>query len=113
MAPTRSRHVSKTFLVNVIGNTPDPIVTDNAVYQSGDFAVGQSRLLDSIGSAQMEQEIERRVPVFTKQIQDKMVEETGIEPSLTEDETKRYLEQVIREVKKQKTSHGTRNSNNL
>jgi hypothetical protein len=112
MAPTRSRHVSKTFLVNVIGNTPDPIVTDNPVYQSGDFAVGQSRLLDSIGSAQMEQEIERRVPVFTKQIQDKMVEETGIEPSLTEGETKRYLEQVIKEVKKQKTTHGTKNSNN-
>jgi polyhydroxyalkanoate synthesis regulator phasin len=61
----------------------------------------------------MEQEIEKRVLVFTKQIQDRMVEETGIEPSLTEDETKRYLEQVIREVKKQKTSHGTRNSNNL
>ena len=42
----------------------------------------------------------------------KMVEETGIEPSLTEDETKRYLEQVIQEVKKQKTTHGTKNSNN-
>jgi hypothetical protein len=77
-----------------------------------DFAKGQSRLLDSIGSAQMEQEIEKRVIVFTKQIQDKMVEEAGIEPSLTEDETKRYLEQVIKEVKRQKTSHGTNNSSN-
>jgi hypothetical protein len=77
-----------------------------------DFAIGQSRLLDSIGSAQMEQEIEKRVIVFTKQIQDKMVEEAGIEPSLTEDETKRYLEQVIKEVKRQKTSHGTNNSSN-
>jgi len=45
----------------------------------------------------MEREIEKRVLVFTKQIQDRMVEETGIEPSLTEDETKQYLEQVIRE----------------
>jgi hypothetical protein len=34
-----------------------------------------------------------------------MVEETGIEPSLTEDETKRYLEQVIKEVKKSKMSN--------
>lgn len=58
-----------------------------------DFALGQSRLLDSIGSAQMEQEIEKRVLVFTKQIQDRMFGE----PSLTEDETKQYLEQVIRE----------------
>src|SRR3989442_7658333 len=32
-----------------------------------DFTIGQSRLLDSIGSAQMEQEIERKVLVFTKQ----------------------------------------------
>ena len=39
MAPTRSRHVSKTFLVNVIGNTPGPIVTDKTVYQSGDFVI--------------------------------------------------------------------------
>jgi hypothetical protein len=58
-----------------------------------DFALGQSRLTDSIGSAQMEQEIEKRVLVFTKQIQDRMFGE----PSLTEDETKQYLEQVIRE----------------
>ena len=58
-----------------------------------DFALSQSRLLHSIGSAQMEQEIEKRVLVFTKQIQDRMFGE----PSLTEDETKQYLEQVIRE----------------
>jgi hypothetical protein len=58
-----------------------------------DFALSQLRLLDSIGSAQMEQEIEKRVLVFTKQIQDRMFGE----PSLTEDETKQYLEQVIRE----------------
>jgi hypothetical protein len=78
-----------------------------------DFAIGQSRLLDSIGSAQMEQEIEKRVLVLTKEFQDRMVEETGVEPSLTEDETKRYLEHVIREVKRQKTTNGTKNSNNL
>jgi hypothetical protein len=69
------------------------------------YFIGQSRFLDSIGSAQMQQEIEKRVLVFTKQVQDKMVEETGIEPSLTEDETKRYLEQVIKEVKKSKMSN--------
>jgi polyhydroxyalkanoate synthesis regulator phasin len=39
-----------------------------------------------------------------------MAEETGIESSLTEDETKQFLEQVIREVKKQKTASGTKNS---
>jgi len=36
----------------------------------------------------------------------------GIQSSLTEDETKQYSEQVIREVKKQKTASGTKNSSN-
>jgi hypothetical protein len=32
-----------------------------------------------------------------------MMEETGIQPSLTEDDVKQYLEQVIQEVKKRRT----------
>jgi Tfp pilus assembly PilM family ATPase len=61
-------------------------------------------LLDSIGMAQMEQEIQRRVIALTKQNQDRMVVESGIQSSLTEEDMKEYLQQVIREVKKQKTS---------
>jgi sulfite reductase beta subunit-like hemoprotein len=60
----------------------------------------ESRLLDSIGMAQMEQEIEKRVITLTKQNQDRMAEESGIQSSLTEDDMKDYLEQVIKEVKK-------------
>jgi hypothetical protein len=36
--------------------------------------------------------------------QDRMMKETGIQPSLTEDDIKQYLEQVIEEVKKRKTT---------
>jgi hypothetical protein len=64
------------------------------------FAMKESRLLDSIGTAQMEQEIQKKVIEFTRQNQDKMAEETGIQPSLTDEDVKAYLEQVIREVKK-------------
>ncbi len=48
----------------------------------------------------MEQEIERKVVVFTKRNQDKMIEETGIAPSLTEQDIKEYLELVISDVVK-------------
>jgi hypothetical protein len=65
------------------------------------FAI-QSKLLDSIGTAHMEQEIQRRVLTLTKQNQLKMEEETGIHSSLTDDDLKEYLEQVIEEVKKER-----------
>lgn len=64
------------------------------------FARKESRLLDSIGTAHMEQEIEKRVMALTKQNQERMAEETGIESSLSEDEIKLYVEQIIKEVKK-------------
>jgi hypothetical protein len=68
------------------------------------LAIKESKLLDSIGTAHMEQEIQKRVLEFTKRTQDMMAEETGIKSSMTEDDMKQYLEQVIREVKIQKTS---------
>jgi hypothetical protein len=68
------------------------------------FALKESRLLDSIGMAQMEQEIEKRVITLTKRTQDRMAEETGIKSSLTEEDMKEYLEEVIREVKKGRPS---------
>jgi DNA-binding protein Fis len=64
------------------------------------FAEKESRLLDSIGTAQMEQEIQQMVIKFTKQNQDKMAEKSGVYSSLTEDDVKVYLEQVIKEVRK-------------
>jgi hypothetical protein len=50
----------------------------------------------------MEQEIQRRVLTLTKQNQNRMAEETGIQSSLTDDDVKEYLEQVIEEVKKRR-----------
>jgi hypothetical protein len=42
------------------------------------FAVKESKLLDSIGIARMEEEIQKRVIELTKQNQDSMAEEFGI-----------------------------------
>ena len=66
------------------------------------FAIKESRLLDSIGTSHMEQEIQRRVLTLTKQNQNRMVEETGIQSSLSDDDVKEYLVQVIEEVKKER-----------
>jgi hypothetical protein len=67
-----------------------------------EFTLAEPKLLDSIGTAHMEQEIEKRVLALTKQNQDRMAEETGIQSSLTDDDVKEYLEQVIKEVKKRR-----------
>jgi hypothetical protein len=70
------------------------------------FAISESKLLDSIGTAHMEQEIQRRVLILAKQNHDRMVEETGIQSSLTDDDVKEYLELVIEEIKSQRGSAG-------
>jgi hypothetical protein len=67
----------------------------------------EPKLLDSIGSAQMEQEIQKKVIEFTKRNQDRMAEETGIQSSLTEEDMKEYLQQVIKEI--QATHRGNNN----
>jgi Tfp pilus assembly PilM family ATPase len=62
------------------------------------------KLVDNIGTAQMEQEIERRVLKVAREQQDVLRFENGIESSLTEEGLKEYLGQVIEEVKKQRPS---------
>jgi hypothetical protein len=58
-------------------------------------------LVDNIGTAQMEQEIERRVLKVAREQQEVLRESSGVESSLTEKDMKEYLEQVIKEVKKE------------
>ncbi len=63
------------------------------------------KFLESIGTAQMEQELQKRVLTITKENSDVMTEETGVQPSLTEDEMKEYLDMVVNEIKR--TEHDT------
>jgi hypothetical protein len=83
-----------------ISSSAISIAEDSKLRQSiRKFAIDESKLLDSIGSAQMEQQIEKKVIMMTKEHQDSMTEETGIQSSLTEDDMKQYLEMVLKEVK--------------
>jgi hypothetical protein len=56
------------------------------------------KFLDSIGSAQMDQGIQEVVLKMTKEHADQMAEETGVKPSVTEDDMKQYLSDVLKEI---------------
>jgi hypothetical protein len=66
-------------------------------------AVQEIRFLESIGTAQMEQELQNRVLTIAKKNSDNMVEETGVQPSLSENDMKQYLEEVLIEIKARRT----------
>jgi hypothetical protein len=68
-------------------------------------AIEESKLLDSIGTAQMGQEIEgkvseikRKVMEIAKEDADDLETTTGVKPSLEEPDMKKYLEEVMKEV---------------
>lgn len=61
-----------------------------------------SKLLDSIGTAQMTKEIEEKVMKMTQDSASRLKEQSGVEPSLTDHELKTYLDSVLEEVVKVK-----------
>lgn len=61
----------------------------------------ESKLLDSIVSAEMEKEIQNRVMKIVNEQSFKMKEETGVQSSLNEEDIKEYLEKVLSETKRE------------
>jgi hypothetical protein len=62
----------------------------------------ESKLLDAIGFAQMQEEIKKKVMRITKENAEKLVETSKVEPSLTGTELEKYLEDVLDEVRRKK-----------
>jgi hypothetical protein len=60
----------------------------------------QSKLLDSIGTAKMDQELQSRVLMVTKKLSNKLEEETGVETSMTEEDIKEHIEMVRKEIQR-------------
>jgi hypothetical protein len=60
----------------------------------------QSNLLDSIGTAQMERQLQTSVLTISKKTSDEMKENSGIEASLSEDGIRDYMSLVIKELKR-------------
>jgi hypothetical protein len=64
------------------------------------IAEKESKALDSMGMAQMEQEVGKLVLRIAKQQQETMTEQTGIESSVDKEDIQEYSKHVISEIKK-------------
>ena len=60
----------------------------------------QAKFLDSMGSAQMEQELHSTVMKIMKKQSDVLTEKTGVESSMTENDIKEYMTMVMDEIHK-------------
>ena len=60
------------------------------------------RLLDSIGISEIQREIEKKVTAATKANAAILTQQSGIEPSLTDEEIQKILSQVASEIKRKK-----------
>jgi hypothetical protein len=96
--------LSSFLILTGLYNSAISVAQDARLRQSiKNTAVEESKLLGSIGTAEMQREIENKVTVLTKNNADAIEQTGGIEPSLTEDEIKNYLNSVLAEVSKKKT----------
>ncbi len=64
-----------------------------------DSAIRESQLLISIGSAQIVQEIEKKVKALIQNKKEEMENQTGVQPYFTDYDTKQYLIEVLKEIK--------------
>lgn len=62
------------------------------------YVIQESKLLDSIETAQMEQQVQNRVMELTRRYPDKMMQNTGVIPFLQEEEMRRYMQEVLVEL---------------
>ena len=65
-------------------------------------AIKESKLLGSMGSAQMTQELQNKIVSITKENAQLMKQQSGTEPSLTDSDITNYLNRVINEVKEKR-----------
>jgi hypothetical protein len=66
--------------------------------------VDEAKFLASIGTAQMQQETENKIIIIAKNKMVESAENSQIPPSLTDEEIRSYIEEVIEEVKLRKPS---------
>jgi hypothetical protein len=69
--------------------------------------IRESEIVGSIGLAEMEQTLLKKVRELVKDNSDQFYEETGMQPSVTDQEMKSYVEEAITEVKKLRSHQQT------
>lgn len=95
--------LSLFMILNGLSYSAVSVAQDATLRRSIRKNVNDMKFLESIGTAQMEQELQKRVLDITKQTSETMTEETWVQPTLSEDEVKQYLHEVLQEVKARKT----------
>jgi hypothetical protein len=65
-------------------------------------ALDESKLLDSVGTAHMKDEIQRKVLKISKSHSDKMTKITGLDSVPSENDIKQYIEEVLKEMQTSK-----------
>jgi uncharacterized membrane protein len=91
---------SYLLFVGIYGSAVSVAEDSNLRKSIRKLAVKESKLLDSIGEAQMEQEIQKRVIALSKVTERIMTEQTGVETSLSEEDAKEYIHEVLAELKR-------------
>jgi MFS family permease len=69
-------------------------------------AANSSKMLESIGTAQMKKEVEKKLLAATKETQDLIEEKSGIQTSLTDIEIKQYMDEIIDQLTKTGKDNG-------
>jgi hypothetical protein len=92
------------LLFSGLNHSAISIAEDSSLRRSiKDSAQQQLDLLDSIGTAEMEDRLEKKVLELTKSNAENLMQQSGIEPSLSLSEAKQYLYEVLDEVKDRKS----------
>jgi hypothetical protein len=71
------------------------------------FAVDKLGLLHNIGSAELRVKLENQMKDVIAKNQTMMLEETGVQSSLSEQDAKQYLNEIMKELGKQKNSNAS------
>jgi hypothetical protein len=69
------------------------------------MATSQSRLLDSIGTAQMEEEMNKKILIIVKEQDEILNEQTGIHQEVSKEKLNQYMDEVLTELKQFKEEY--------
>src|SRR5215218_1166989 len=99
MGITMLPHDAQQQLISNTGIEAPSLSQDNeSRFSIRRSAITNPKLLDSIVRAQREQALLKEILKIAKQTE-KTAEESGVQPSVSEDDMKEYLEEVIQEIK--------------
>jgi hypothetical protein len=91
--------VSTGFYLSAIRISQD-IGLRKSIRQVASEESSGSRLLDNIGTAQMEQAIQDRVQKIAKEQEESLKQETGVQHEVSKEDVEAYVNEVLEEVKK-------------